>query len=136
MKSERNLLDHVVSAATGHQRSELRPSRQQYFSLRSKKIEEQTAAAEMKVLSGVRVYINGYLRDTTDIEMKRIVAEAGGQILCVTAPICALASIHRTPSQTSGLWCYTHPDVSAAQRIENSQITHHKVQDQGACGQT
>ena len=31
------------------------------------------------------VYINGYLADTTDIEMKRIVTLAGGQILCATS---------------------------------------------------
>ena len=30
------------------------------------------------------VYINGYLADTTDIEMKRIVTLAGGQILYAT----------------------------------------------------
>jgi len=35
------------------------------------------------VLDGVRVYINGYLSDTTDIEMKRIVTQAGGKIMSV-----------------------------------------------------
>jgi hypothetical protein len=33
------------------------------------------------VLSGVRVYIGGYLAGTTDLEMKRIVAGAGGVTL-------------------------------------------------------
>jgi hypothetical protein len=33
------------------------------------------------VLSGVRIYIGGYLAGTTDIEMKRIVSSAGGVTL-------------------------------------------------------
>jgi hypothetical protein len=36
------------------------------------------------VMQGVRVYINGYLCDTTDIEMKRTVTLAGGQVLFVS----------------------------------------------------
>ena len=35
------------------------------------------------VLSNTRIYINGYLRGTTDIEMKRVITEAGGQVLFV-----------------------------------------------------
>lgn len=42
---------------------------------------ERLEGPEGNVLRGVRVYINGYLEDTTDIEMKRIVTLAGGQIL-------------------------------------------------------
>ncbi|KAI0068811.1 hypothetical protein BV25DRAFT_1874048 [Artomyces pyxidatus] len=87
--------DHVVSLATGHQRSEMRPSRSQYFEQRNKKLQEQTVASEMKVLSNVRVYINGYLRDTTDIEMKRIVAEAGGQNLRVAAGATHILTSHQ-----------------------------------------
>ena len=45
------------------------------------------------VMQGVRVYINGYLSDTTDIEMKRTVTLAGGQVLSV------LSSLLRTPFQ-------------------------------------
>lgn len=36
---------------------------------------------EAQVLKNVRIYINGFLEDTTDIEMKAIVVRAGGQIL-------------------------------------------------------
>ncbi|KAI0053017.1 hypothetical protein FA95DRAFT_1482608 [Auriscalpium vulgare] len=98
--------DHVVSSATGHQRSEhrinlltgLRPTSEQYFSLRNKKIKEQAAQAEGTILSGVRVYINGYLRDTTDIEMKRLVSQAGGQVL----PTSAGATHILTSQQLSG----------------------------------
>lgn len=39
------------------------------------------------VMAGVRVYINGYLCDTTDIEMKRTVTLAGGQVLFVSSLI-------------------------------------------------
>jgi hypothetical protein len=35
------------------------------------------------ILSNTRIYINGYLRGTTDIEMKRVITEAGGQVLFV-----------------------------------------------------
>jgi len=43
--------------------------------------QEESAKGKGSVLSGVRVYINGYLAGTTDIEMKRIVAGAGGVTL-------------------------------------------------------
>ena len=33
------------------------------------------------VLKDTKIYINGYLESTTDIEMKRIIAQAGGQIV-------------------------------------------------------
>lgn len=38
-------------------------------------------SSQKRVLENVRVYINGFLRDTTDIEMKRDVTLAGGVIL-------------------------------------------------------
>ena len=74
-------LDHIVSAATGHQRSDGRGPRMSYLEVRAKKLEKQLPQeASSQVLSNVRVYINGYLEDTTDIEMKRIVVLAGGQV--------------------------------------------------------
>lgn len=73
--------DHVVSAATGHQRSDGRGSARQYYESRKQKLEYQTPSKGSALFSNVRVYINGYLRDTTDIEMKRIVAQAGGEVL-------------------------------------------------------
>ena len=78
--------DHVVSAATGHQRSDGRGQvNKGYVASRSAKLRnqlpERLEGPEGNVLRGVRVYINGYLEDTTDIEMKRIVTLAGGQIL-------------------------------------------------------
>ena len=50
---------------------------------------DEPPKTEKLVMRGVRVYINGYLRDTTDIEMKRTVTLAGGQVLFVspTLPI-------------------------------------------------
>ncbi|KAG2156191.1 hypothetical protein DEU56DRAFT_765963 [Suillus clintonianus] len=86
--------DHVVSAASGHQRSDRRGGghRRGYLDERSMKLEVQKhenardlhpvkrdeTEGKRGVLSGVRVYIGGYLAGTTDIEMKRIVAGAGG----------------------------------------------------------
>lgn len=57
----------------------------QYLEERGKKLSiqrhEETRNDEPQVLRNVRAYINGFLSDTTDIEMKRIVTRAGGQIL-------------------------------------------------------
>lgn len=54
---------------------------------RGRKLDVQRAAApessNRQVLSNVRVYINGFLNNTTDIEMKKIVIRAGGQIVWV-----------------------------------------------------
>ncbi|KAH9938267.1 uncharacterized protein B0H18DRAFT_8595 [Fomitopsis serialis] len=78
--------DHIVSAATGHQRSDGRGQlNRSYVASRSEKLRQQLPerleGPEGNILQGVRVYINGYLEDTTDIEMKRIVTLAGGQML-------------------------------------------------------
>jgi hypothetical protein len=81
--------DHIVSLASGHQRSERRSGvRPGYFEDRTRKLTEQReeSTQEATVLNGIRVYINGYLNDTTDIEMKRIVTHAGGKIVSVNSP--------------------------------------------------
>lgn len=54
-----------------------------YVKERSVKLKEQLPQVGTGILKGVRVWIDGYLDDTTDIEMKRIVKLAGGEILCV-----------------------------------------------------
>jgi len=78
--------DHVYSAATGHQVSEGR-GRQRYVEERDKKLTGQRGERGESggVLRNVKVYINGYLRDTTDIEMKRIVMLAGGLVVANAA---------------------------------------------------
>ncbi|KAH7887625.1 hypothetical protein F5I97DRAFT_862317 [Phlebopus sp. FC_14] len=77
--------DVVVSAATGHQRGEGRPGGgtfKEYFKDRAKKLDLQRKLEPTGgVLCNVRVYIGGYLSGTTDIEMKRVVALAGGTTL-------------------------------------------------------
>ncbi|KAF9226598.1 hypothetical protein BS17DRAFT_775871 [Gyrodon lividus] len=80
--------DTVVSAATGHQRGEGRTSagdnRTAYLEDRRKKLSLQRKEEPTgDVLSNVRVYIDGYLSGTTDLEMKRIIALAGGTTLLV-----------------------------------------------------
>lgn len=47
---------------------------------------DESSKTKKLVMQGVRVYINGYLCDTTDIEMKRTVTLAGGQVLFVPLP--------------------------------------------------
>jgi len=73
------MVDRVVSLTKGHQRSEGRVSRQGYMRVRNQKLKAQREEAVIGALNNTRIYINGYLRDTTDIEMKRIITEAGGQ---------------------------------------------------------
>ncbi|KAI0638060.1 hypothetical protein C8Q77DRAFT_1089092 [Trametes polyzona] len=76
--------DHICSAATGHQRSDGRGPQQPYVKARTRKLLDQLPEKPtegVQVLRNVRVYINGYLENTTDIEMKRVVTLAGGQVL-------------------------------------------------------
>jgi hypothetical protein len=89
--------DYIVSAASGHQRSDRRGGGhcRGYLDERSEKLEVQKhenarglhpvtkdeTEGKKGVLSGVRIYIGGYLAGTTDIEMKRIVSSAGGVTL-------------------------------------------------------
>jgi len=77
----------VFSTASGHQVSEGKTNRQLYLEARTKKMNVQTTevtsldSAQSQVLVNVRCYINGYLADTTDLEMKRIIISAGGKVL-------------------------------------------------------
>ncbi|KAJ3716296.1 hypothetical protein DFJ43DRAFT_1100914 [Lentinula guzmanii] len=77
--------EHVVSMASGHQVSESRRNHRIYHEARSHKLTAQkettTATEHPQILSNVKVYIDGLLTGITDIEMKRIITRAGGQIL-------------------------------------------------------
>jgi hypothetical protein len=77
------MVDRVVSLTTGHQRSDGRAYKQGYMKIRSQKLKDQREEVVVGVLNNTRIYINGYLQDTTDIEMKRIITEAGGQVVFV-----------------------------------------------------
>jgi len=79
-----HIIDRVVSLTTGHQRADGRGQRQEgYVRNRNWKLKDQREEKGLGALYNTRIYINGYLRDTTDIEMKRIITEAGGQSLFV-----------------------------------------------------
>ncbi|KIM68832.1 hypothetical protein SCLCIDRAFT_897603 [Scleroderma citrinum Foug A] len=106
--------DTVVSAAAGHQRGERRGrgDGKQYFEDRNKKLhlqrnQEQSSSG---VLRNIRVYIGGYLSGTTDIEMKRIIALAGG----TTLPTSSGATHILTSQQLSGL--KTHKVLTSKSR--------------------
>lgn len=43
--------------------------------------EADKSSSETDILKNTRIYIGGYLESTTDIEMKRLVVQAGGQIV-------------------------------------------------------
>jgi hypothetical protein len=74
-------LDRVVAVSTGHQVNEERQNRRLYFEDRERKLNAQQDSSTSGVFRSVRVYLSGYLSGTTDIEMKRIIAQAGGQIV-------------------------------------------------------
>ena len=73
----------MFSTSTGHQVSDGRTGQRTHLRGRERKLVIQQAEScdEAQVLKNVRVYINGFLEDTTDIEMKAIVVRAGGQIV-------------------------------------------------------
>jgi hypothetical protein len=79
----RFMVDRVISLTTGHQKPEGRNQRREYVRNRNRKFKDQREEVVLGTLKNTRIYINGYLRDTTDIEMKRIITEAGGQALFV-----------------------------------------------------
>jgi hypothetical protein len=86
--------EHIVSFATGHQVSDGRKQQgREYGEQRKEKLKVQQNSASSGVLGGTRIYIDGYLEGTTDIEMKRIIAEAGGQVLYVLLIPAKLPSI-------------------------------------------
>jgi hypothetical protein len=77
------MVDRVISLTTGRQKPEGRSQRQEYVRHRNQKLKDQREEVVAGALYNTRIYNNGYLRDTTDIEMKRIITEAGGQALFV-----------------------------------------------------
>jgi len=79
--------DFVFSTSTGHQVSDVRRNRRLHFEDREHKLVHQrnvNSSSDMpQIFRNVRVYINGFLDNTTDIEMKRIITQSGGQIAYV-----------------------------------------------------
>ncbi|KAJ7276544.1 hypothetical protein B0H12DRAFT_1085889 [Mycena haematopus] len=78
---------YCFSTSTGHQVSEGSGNRRSYLERSAQKIGVQRAAAketgpqQSQVLVNVKCYISGYLENTTDMEMKRIIISAGGKVL-------------------------------------------------------
>lgn len=85
------------------------------------------------VMAGVRVYINGYLCDTTDIEMKRTVTLAGGQVLLVPSPFnLPCPSIRNTISyaiQSNPIQRDAHPDVTRPERFKVPQAPNQELEN-------
>ncbi|TFK55901.1 hypothetical protein OE88DRAFT_1652417 [Heliocybe sulcata] len=112
----RHRTDHITSAATGHQRGEGGGNHTAYLKNRSKKLEEQNAPISdpaCKPMTNVRIYIDGYLANTTDIEMKRIVVEAGGRAM-QTASGCTHIL---TSQQLSGSKTHKHLTTKARNKV-------------------
>jgi len=75
------VIDRVVSVSTGHQVAEERQNRRLYLQDRQGKLDAQWARNSKSngIFQSVCVYLSGYLNGTTDIEIKRVIAEGGGQ---------------------------------------------------------
>jgi hypothetical protein len=86
----------LVSYSTGHQVAENGGrGRREYLEFRNKKLRDQMQDSSSGVLRNTRIYINGYLDNTTDIEMKRMITSAGGRVMSV-----ASGATHILTSQT------------------------------------
>ncbi|KNZ74797.1 hypothetical protein J132_06018, partial [Termitomyces sp. J132] len=76
---------HVVSISTGHQVADKPLDRGLYMRDRERKLAVQRDIKFKngggQVLSNVRAYVDGFLENTTDLEMKRIIIRAGGVML-------------------------------------------------------
>lgn len=72
-----------MAFATGHQVAEGPRKQRAYMLDRTEKLSAQreTTDHDAGILKDTKIYINGYLESTTDIEMKRIITQAGGQIV-------------------------------------------------------
>jgi hypothetical protein len=80
-----DMAELLVSCSTGHQvAQDGGRGRREYLEFRHKKIRnqiDQMQDSNSGVLKGTRIYINGYLDNTTDIEMKRMITSAGGRVM-------------------------------------------------------
>jgi len=76
--------DRVVSTASGHQVAEERMNRRLYLRDRERKLtdqKEKCSGPSGLILRHARIYIDGYLEGTTDIEIKRLIALGGGHVM-------------------------------------------------------
>ena len=77
--------DHYVAFATGHQVAQERIDQRAYMSYREEKLQSQREVNNIdesnSIMKGVKIYVNGYLEGTTDIEIKKIVVQCGGQVV-------------------------------------------------------
>jgi hypothetical protein len=76
----------------------------------------------MGVLNNTRIYINGYLQDTTDIEMKRVIIEAGGRVVFVWDALNSiLAGLMRSEKpQALSVQCYPHCHIAALEWTQDT----------------
>ncbi|KAJ6515742.1 hypothetical protein C8R45DRAFT_1067260 [Mycena sanguinolenta] len=101
---------YCFSTSTGHQVSEGAGNRASYLRHCAQKIGVQRAEAketgpqQPQVLVNVKCYISGYLENTTDMEMKRIIISAGGKVLAGASQAThIITSQHMSGSKTQHL---------------------------------
>ena len=79
------------------------------------------------ILSATRVYLNGHLESTTDIELKRIITEAGGEVVCVKSyqTISRLTAGRLSPSRATHI-VGESLSASKTNKILNTKSTNKK----------
>jgi len=75
--------------------------------------QRETTDRDAGILKDIKIYINGYLESTTDIEMKRIITQAGGQIV-------------GTASQCTHILTSRSLSASKSQQLLNQHSRHKK----------
>jgi len=81
--------EHYVTFSTGHQVAEGRINQGSYMASREDKLRVQHdeipksryEGNNNNILKGTRIYVNGYLESTTDLEVKKIIIQLGGQLV-------------------------------------------------------
>ncbi|KAJ7094625.1 hypothetical protein B0H15DRAFT_969639 [Mycena belliarum] len=124
---------YVFSTATGHQVSEGKTNRRLYLEDRTKKInvqsKEATTPEQPQVLVNVKCYINGFLANTTDLEMKRIIVAAGGKVLYVFIVLGSLSPATEldrpTASRATHILTSQHLSGSKTHRILDAKSKSH-----------
>ena len=100
---------------------------------------DEPPKAKRLVMEGVRVYINGYLCDTTDIEMKRTVTLAGGQVLFVLLFYLLRLFLPNSISyttQSNTIKRDAHLNITRPQRFQDPQALDQELKKQSAHRET
>jgi hypothetical protein len=73
------------------------------------------------ILKGVKVYINGYLEGTTDTEIKKVIVQCGGRVVCVASKLESSMVILILCQQWCRVAVHPHSHIQGFEWIQNPQ---------------